>query len=336
MNINDIGEFGFIRRIMDRYKQNIPEDFAGIGDDCAIISGLNNGEYAISTDMLVEGTHFVVSQIGPYALGRKSLSVNLSDLAAAGAVPCGVFLSLGIPDGTSLHFLDRFMDGFMEYSQKFSCPLLGGDTTMSKLGLVINVTVVGKRIEQRRISRAGALPGDVICVTGVLGDSGAGLDFVLHPDRPRSEAALQLVERHHNPYPRVEEGIYLASMPYVHAMMDISDGVASDLKHILSRSQVSATIFTEKLPISDTLRQEFGSQPSKIVGYALNGGEDYELLLTVASAHFADLSAAFRRKFGIALHAIGNISNNPEHKVFYVENGANVNSIGVGWNHFTA
>ncbi len=332
--IKDIGEFGLIRRIGELTSHSLPSGFTGIGDDCAIIPGSLGAQYAVSTDLLVEGVHFVKSEIGGRDLGYKSLAVNLSDLAAAGATPCGAFLSLALPEDTDVEFVDEFSKGFDEISKAYGCPLLGGDTTGSKSGIVVNVCVIGHRGKNATVSRSGSKPGDIICVTGALGDSGAGLEYVLNPALERDEIAVELIKRHHRPVPRVEEGKFLAQRPEAHSMMDISDGVASDLPHILERSSVSAEVELENLPVSDLLQNKYGSQPSKLYHYALHGGEDYELLLTVDSRYYADLSAGFEKKFGKPLCAIGRIVAGDECKARYIENGFGMMPGGAPWSHF--
>ena len=333
MTIKDIGEFGLISRLASRCGDNLPEGVTGIGDDCAIIPGPQNTQYAISTDLLVEGVHFVTKEIGGYELGHKSLAVNLSDLAAAGAMPCGAFLSLALPEDTDTDFIDSFAEGFKALGKQFDCPLLGGDTTLSKSGITINVCVIGVRSQLYEISRDNAQIGDIICVTGSLGDSGAGLDYILHPEWKRDEMANAFIYHHHHPYPRIWAGKFLAQSGCVHAMMDLSDGLASDIKHILARSGVSAEIELENLPASLNLRCKYGSQPSKMYHYMLHGGEDYELLLTVDAKHFADLKAKYQPKFGW-LSAIGRIIKGDPQHVRYIENGIDTTPIGSPWEHF--
>jgi thiamine-monophosphate kinase len=334
MKIKDIGEFGFISRLASRCHQTLPEGVVGIGDDCAIIPAPDGRQYAISTDLLVEGVHFLTSEISGNDLGYKALAVNLSDLAAAGAEPCGAFMSMALPEDADVDFLDSFADGFNGLAQQFHCPLLGGDTTLSKQGIIINICVIGIRDGNITVSRANSQPGDIVCVTGALGDSGAGLEYILAPDKERDSTANALIRRHLHPTSRIEEGKFLARCKYVHSMMDLSDGLASDIKHILERSGVSADIELDKLPTSPLLQQKYGNSPSKLYHYALHGGEDYELLVTVDSKHFADLNVEYQKRFGTALYAVGRIvCGDPQH-VNYIENGFGTMPIGSSWEHF--
>ena len=220
MKLKDLGEFGLIERFSEKYfSESLSDGFLGIGDDCAVIPALG-GDFLVSTDLLTENVHFIKDEIGGEMLGKKSLAVNLSDLAASGATPVASFLSIAIPPETDTEFLDLFFKGYAFWSKKFNCPLLGGDTTKSAGGLTINVTVIGKAKNKKL--RSGAKPGDVICVTGFLGDSAAGLEFVIDPKKKRDKNAEYFISRHHNPEPRISEGKFLADFQSVHAMMDIS------------------------------------------------------------------------------------------------------------------
>jgi thiamine-monophosphate kinase len=336
MILKDIGEFGFIDRFKGNFTKNLPAGMQGIGDDCAVIPS-ESYDYVVTTDMLVEDVHFITKEIGGYQLGKKSLAVNLSDIAAEAGEPVGSFLSLAVPSTVSVEFLDEFMKGYAYFTEKYNCPLLGGDTTKSLGPLVINVTVIGRVSKGKFKTRSSAQKGDFICVTGPLGDSGAGLDFLLNPSLNRNDNALELIHRHHNPEPRIPEGMFFASRPEVHAMMDISDGIGSDMKHILDESKVSALIELERLPLSDVMQNEYGEQRSKMYKYAVTGGEDYELLLTVDSSMFGTLNFDYSNKFGKELFRIGKIIETSENcKLFLTENGWPVNSLGSGFDHFMA
>lgn len=329
MKLNEIGEFGFIERFSQKYLGKLPQGYTGIGDDCAVIPSLKGEEYTVSTDMLIEDVHFVRAEIGGYQLGQKSMAVNLSDLAASGSTPCGAFLSLAIPGDVDVEFLDDFMKGFHMMQTVYGCPLLGGDTTGSRHGLAINVTVIGHCGEGRHKGRDKSVPGDIICVSGTLGDSGAGLDYILHPEWPRDNNASQLIKRHHSPKPRILLGQTLGAMPAVHSMMDVSDGVASDIRHILKRSNVSAVIETDKLPLSQLMADTYGHNPARMRNYALCGGEDYELLFTIDPKAY---SAEWAKRNGVT--AIGHITDAPGNQLIYTEYGNPTNGFGNGFNHF--
>ena len=277
------GEFGLIEWIRGQFR--VPDGVLGIGDDCAVLPQVTGMETLVTTDMLVEGVHFLLEDIDPYRLGWKSAAVNLSDIAGMGGKPVGTFLSVALPKRLDDSFLEGFFKGYKDLSERFDCPLLGGDTTASPDRICINVTVLGACEAGRSRKRSAAQPGDLVCVTGPLGDSAAGLRVVLErvgrnnrADTPDDEAVL--VERHYRPMPRVTEGIMLASTPGVNAMMDISDGIGSDLRHILEESGKGARVDVRSLPLSAELRAVCARRGWDPVEPALDGGEDYELLFT--------------------------------------------------------
>lgn len=302
------GEFELIEWIKGQFV--VPEGILGIGDDCAVLPQDSGMETLVTTDMLVEGVHFLLEDIDPYSLGWKSAAVNLSDIAGMGGRPTGTFLSVALPemDGKRTkksfahtdpadmdfreEFTREFIRGYKDISDKFDCPLLGGDTTASKDSLCINVTVLGSCETGRSRKRSAAQPGDLVCVTGTLGDSGAGLKLVLErvgngeqagTTRAVSEdnsAEEYLLERHYRPMPRVLEGLKLAETAGVNAMMDISDGIASDLRHILKESGTGARVDVRSLPLSAELRAVCARRGWDPVELAVGGGEDYELLFT--------------------------------------------------------
>ena len=306
------GEFELIEWIKEQFA--VPEGILGIGDDCAVLPQKEGMETLVSTDMLVEGTHFLLEDIDPYSLGWKSAAVNLSDIAGMGGKPAGTFLSVALPDmaayGSRRHpdgtaaaasddprefFTREFIRGYKDISDRFDCPLLGGDTTASKGGLCINVTVLGSCEAGRSRKRSAAQPGDLVCVTGTLGDSAAGLKLVLEvleSQRKLSAGGAEVRERswdgdegwlrkrHYRPVPRVSEGQKLAATPGVNAMMDISDGIASDLRHILKASGTGARIDVRSVPLSAALRRVCARRGWDPAELAAGGGEDYELLFT--------------------------------------------------------
>ena len=303
MKMQQLGEFGLIDRI--RKMTSVPDpSWVGIGDDCAVIplspetGGAPASDLLVSTDMLVEGTHFLMEDISPRQLGWKSAAVNISDIAAMGGKPIATFLSLALPKTRPEQWMQEFMEGYNGISEKYGAALLGGDTTCSPDRICINVAVLGTCPRGKARLRSAARPGDLVCVTGTLGDSAAGLRLILGGQKG---AAPRLMDRHYTPTPRVEEGLALSCLPGVHAMMDISDGVGSDLRHILDESGVGARIDTGKLPISKELQalcSEKGWDPKEL---ALSGGAAYELLFTMDPQETPD----------IPYTVIGEITANP-------------------------
>lgn len=281
-------EFSFIESIKNQVP--VPAGFEGIGDDCAIIDLGNGMSQVITADMLIEGVHFLRDKISPYQLGRKAVAVNLSDVASMGAAPTAIFLSISVPKELDNRWLDEFIRGVLSWG----VPLLGGDTTGSLRDIAINITACGTACYANIKRRNSARVGDTIFITGNLGDSAAGLKCILN-----DIASETLITSHNNPKPFVNEGVTLGSSPKVHAMMDVSDGIASDLKHILRASKVSAVVDTTKLPLSDTLINLCNTHDFNLLELALGGGEDYVLLLTADE----DLKMPF------PIYPIGKIEN---------------------------
>ena len=307
MKLSEVGEFGLIARFSPAFLKTLPRGVIGIGDDCAVLPWTRSERLLVTTDMLVEDSHFLRTKIPPRDLGDKSLAVNLSDIAAMGGRPRWAFLSLGLPAGLEVEWVDEFFSGIGRAARKAAVRLVGGDTTKSPDRLVVNIAVVGTVRAGRVKYRSGARAGDVVAVTGNLGDSGGGLRVLLERRR-RGRDEAYLVRAHHRPRPHLAEGAWLAARPEVRAMMDVSDGVDSDLRRIMERSRCGAAVDLERLPLSGPLRRsaaKFGWDPFEV---AASGGEDYCLLATVAPEAFDSIAAGFKRRFGRPLSAIGEVT----------------------------
>lgn len=332
MKLSEIGEFKFIDRISEMFKDLPAPEYMGIGDDCAIIPYSEKEDYVVTTDLLIEDIHFLKDRIPPAQLGYKSLAVNLSDIAAMGVKPIGSFLSIGIPAETEVEYLDAVMKGYYELSRKYQVPLLGGDTTKSIKHLVINVSVIGIGRKGEARLRSMAQSSDIVCVTGFLGDSAGGLEVLLHY-LPDTKDNVQLIRSHHLPEPHIKEGLWLAQHPGVHAMMDVSDGISSDLAHILKASGKSAVVDLDKIPVSETLRRVVHAQNWDINLLATSGGEDYVLLCTVKAGDFEKINVGFLVTFGRNLFPIGEITDG-ETRIKWIKSGKQVFLNQHGFDHF--
>jgi thiamine-monophosphate kinase len=255
-----------------------------------------------TSDMLVEGVHFDLDWNDPYTLGRKSLSVNLSDIAAMGGIPKFALLSLAIPPELPLEFLERFMDGFIGQAESFGVALSGGDTSSSKGGFVISVTMQGEQFPGLVVKRSGACAGDLICVSGTLGDSALGLAMLQKGER--SGAA---VRRHLDPQPRCEFGRRLAEASIPSSMIDVSDGLLADLGHILAQSGQGAVVAIDSLPLSSFFKQTVATGSPEYRRFPLSGGEDYELIFTLLPERFAEAQNAAEAS-GTTVTAVGEIT----------------------------
>ncbi len=331
MKISDMGEFGFIRKVSEKFRANLEPGIVGIGDDCAVIP---QGERSllITTDMLVEDVHFLRDVISPLDLGHKSLAVNLSDIAAMGGISKYAFLSIGLPESIELSWADSFLEGFNSLAKEFNVILLGGDTTRSPGPIIINVSILGEARSDQIKLRSGARAGDIICVTGYLGDSAGGLKAIL--EKKTIDADVQyLFTQHHRPAPQLIEGQWLASNSWVHAMMDVSDGINSDLKRIIESSKCGASIDLKDLPISPTLTRVSKNFGWNALEMAAIGGEDYCLLITVEQSSFEKLSIEYERRFHSKLYPIGKITDRIG-QLDYKKNGQPYSLETEGFHHF--
>jgi len=333
MNLKELGEFGFIDRVSANCLVRRDGVTRAIGDDAAAFTVPAGELILLTSDMLVEGVHFLRKAASPEALGAKALAVNLSDIAAMGGTAREAFVSLGIPSDVSVDFLDGIYRGMRELAREFHVNILGGDTTGSGRDLILSITVTGSVKEAEMLRRDAARPGDRIVCTGPLGDSRAGLHLILN-DIPADDPALEALRNAHiRPQSHLREGRFLAESGGVHAAIDVSDGLGSDLGHILRESGVGGRVYTNSLPISANLREfcrRFDRDP---VREALAGGEDYVLLATVAPERTESLFQNFSERFGRPLFVVGEITDGP--KLLRVDaDGRETPLTPESWDHF--
>ena len=314
------GEFGFIDMIRQHF--DVPVGMLGIGDDCAVIPA-GESEFIYSTDMLMEGVHFLRDAASPEDIGWKSLAVNLSDIAAMGGTPTATFLSIALPKDVQGEWAERFIAGYAELSRQFNVPLLGGDTTSSLRDIAINVGVLGRAPLGKSVKRNGASVGHGIYVTGNLGDSAGGLQAILN-NWDKTQEVESLIQSHIKPMPRIDEGQALMNTGLIRAMMDISDGIASDLRHILKASGVGAEVHLDRIPTSNNLKWVCDKYKKNAYALAVGGGEDYELLFT-APVGIEDL-------VDFPIYRIGEVV--PGNSLIWMENGNAVDFDVQGFNHF--
>ncbi len=297
-----LGEFDLISRFFMRPEGQGPRRAqVGNGDDCAVIAPAPGHHIALSTDTLVEGRHFL-STVDPARLGHKSLAVNLSDLAAAGARPLGFTLALTLPRADAI-WLEGFSKGLLALADAHDCELIGGDTTAGPL--TIGITVLGEVPAGGALLRNGARPGHELWVSGQPGEARLGLEAFRGTLSLSTEDFQTTRDRMECPTPRVALGLALRGV--ASAAIDVSDGLLGDLGHILRRSGVGATLHTEQLPRSACLTR----QPAALqLDMLLAGGDDYELLFTApAEARSEVLHAA--QQAGVAVHRFGRIDAEP-------------------------
>lgn len=304
MKLKEIGEFGFIDRIKESCLVRKENVIKAIGDDCCVFKAADNMVTLLTTDMLVEDIHFLRCSMAPYALGRKALAVNISDIAAMGGIPGEAVVSIAIPDTVEVEYLDQVYEGIKSIARDFHVNLLGGDTTSSPKPLVINIALVGWIKEDEVLYRSGAKTEDVIFLTGAVGSSAAGLDLILSG---RDFAGKNdLLEAHYNPLPQIKEGRIIAGLKVATSLIDVSDGVASDLGHICAESGVGAVIEKNRIPVTETFRTYCSEFHLDWEHLSLHIGEDYVLLGTVPEKS-ADTLKNSLEAAGCKFHPIGTI-----------------------------
>jgi len=332
-------EFQMIDEIRSRSEGSARGLVLGIGDDCAVLRQRNGNDTVITADLLIEDIDFRLEYTSPELLGHKSLAVSLSDIASMGAKARWAMLSVGIPGGLwRSKFLDRFYDGFFELAGRHGVKLIGGDISRTPDGVVVDSIVMGEISEGRALRRSGAKPGDIVFVTGSLGGAAAGLRMLqeghrLSKGRARSKVARSrenLLKRQLAPEPRSELGIWLAKRQLATAMIDISDGLSSDLAHICEASGVGAVVDESRIPIDEGM-SAFTSDAEEHMELALNGGEDFELLFTVKPRKAEALGAVLG---GVRITEIGRITDS-ENQIDVVQKDGAVKALRAsGFEHF--
>jgi thiamine-monophosphate kinase len=335
--LSQLGEFGLIERIKSKFQNANATTLEGIGDDAAMIDA-GEKTLLVSTDMLLEGIHFNLSYMPLQHLGYKAVAVNVSDIAAMNGTAEQIVLSLAFSNRFSLEAIDAFFEGVQAACKNYDVDLVGGDTSSSASGLVISITVLGRASKDQIVKRSGAKANDIICVTGDLGAAYMGLQvlerekevFLANPDmQPDLEKYEYLVGRQLKPEARMDIIHELRDKNCLPtSMIDISDGLASELFHLGKNSNLGVKIFEDKVPIDhDTFETaiEFKLDP---ITCALHGGEDYELLFTINPADYDKI------KNHPDIHFIGHMHNDATQNVLVTKQQTVVPLQAQGWSHF--
>ena len=345
--ISHVGEVGLIERL--RQVVELPSDdsllqknlLKGISDDTAVYLPTEGYAQLITTDAFVEGIHFDLTYTSPIHLGWKALAANLSDIASMGGFPRYAVISLALPNKITVEFVEELYKGILAACKQYTCLLVGGDTVASSANMFLSITLVGEAPKDAVVYRSGAQVGDVICVTGSLGASQAGLK-VLQREKSRFTAAQQseqfqpnlkpytdVLEKHLMPKPRLDITPLLIKEGSLHAMIDISDGLAPEIHRICKESNTGAVIEELLIPILETAKlvaAEFSENP---VDYALFGGEDYELLFTLSEEKFKHLQSLTNE-----ITFVGHIVPKIEGILLKKKTGETVELPFGGWDHF--
>jgi len=334
MKVSELGEFGLIdllAKTVSRTKPNRhprqPELIVGIGDDTAAWKEDSSIRLA-TVDSLVQDVHFSLETISWSELGWKSLAVNLSDIAAIGGAPGYALVSLSLPGDTQVEDVVAFYEGMNDIAQRFGVCIVGGDTCRAPI-VSITITLLGNSRSQNLLRRSGAVPGDMIAVTGYPGSAAAGFEMMTYQLQFNEEATTCLRNAFHRPWPRITEGQRLVEYGAA-AAIDISDGLIADLEHICQASHVSARLEVDSLPIHPVVKENFGEKATRL---ALTGGEDYELLFTAD----VNIMNKVKREIQCPVTVIGRITDEEPYEVGLFDNSGNPVKIDrSGWDHFKA
>lgn len=290
MTLRQIDEFGFIRKIEKQFfSLCVP---LGIGDDAAAVIPSPRQYTLVTTDTLMEQVHFDLALSNYFQIGYKAVSVNVSDIAAMGGIPRFFLVSLAVTKRETAETLNRLYRGIQKGSKEMGLSLIGGNTVCSKRDFSISLTVLGEIPKKEMVTRGGAKADDLLYLTGTLGDAAAGLKLL----KQGSKQYPQLVNRYQSPRARWQEGRLLARHAIASAMIDISDGLSSDLNRMVEASKVGAELELNQLPVSASLRRYMGREGKDPMPYVLHGGEDYELLFSVPPKKVGLLEALMAEK----------------------------------------
>jgi thiamine-monophosphate kinase len=305
-----------------------------IGDDAAVLEPSAGTMLVATTDLVLEDVHFRRRWAEPADIGWKAMAVNVSDIAAMGATPRWALIALACPEATGAEEIEAFYEGALALCDAHGVVIVGGDTSSSPAGWTVNVTVLGEAVAP--VLRSTARPGHVIAVTGTLGRAGAGL-AVLERDAAPSAVApallAEVTEAHLRPRPRVSEARWLAAAGGVTAMMDLSDGLATDLPRLLAESAAGATIELARLPVAPAARAVAAALEQDAIAWATGGGEDYELLVTCERDAFERLRAGLAGVAGTSLTAVGEIHAGA--RVRWVDHDGRDTAVAAGFEHFS-
>ncbi len=334
---SDIGEFGLIRRISALLtKEGVRSERVtlGIGDDTASFLPRPGYEVLVTCDCMVEGRHYLPGRIRPYDLGRRAMTLNISDIGAMGGRPLYALVSLGLKPETLVQDIEEMYRGFLAELNPMGASIIGGNLTTSGNGMFIDITLVGEVEQGKGVRRSGAGPGDALLVTGFPGQAAAGLQLLLRtPDDPKL-SGHPLVRIYNTPSHRAQFGEAIAKAGCVTAMIDTSDGFLGDLGHICEESEVGAELFKERLPVSEALREAALMLHRDPYDFFLGESDDYELVITCRPKDMVLLRSIAERCCPVPLTEVGRITDKAREIALLLPEGGRRTVNVSGWDHF--
>ncbi len=335
--ISEIGEFGLIRRISDLLdKEGIRSERVslGIGDDTASFLPRPGYEILVTCDALVEGRHYLPEHISFRDLGRRAMTLNISDIGAMGGRPLYALISLGLRAETLVRDVEELYRGFLAELNPFGASIIGGNLTGSGNGMFIDITLIGEAEQGKIIHRSGAKPGDAILVTGFPGQAAAGLQLLLHRQNLSVPWVSELVTIYNRPTHRAKLGEAIAQSSLATAMIDTSDGFPGDLGHICEESNVGAELYQEKIPVSEALRQAALTLNRDPYAFFLGESDDYELVITCRQEHVASLRSLAAECCDAPLTEVGRVKEGMPGITLILPDGARRTIKSFSWDHF--
>jgi thiamine-monophosphate kinase len=335
--VGDIGEFGLIRRIGDLVnKEGIRSERVtlGIGDDTASFLPRPGYELLVTCDCMVEGRHYLPGKISPLDLGRRAMTLNISDIGAMGGRPLYALISLGLRAEVFVQDVEEMYRGFLRELNPFGASVIGGNLTKSGNGMFIDITLIGEVEQGKGVRRSGARPGDVILVTGYPGQAAAGLQLLLHAPDDSKILGHPLVKIYNTPSHRAWVGEAIAKAGRATAMIDTSDGFLGDLGHICEESGVGAELFKEKLPVSDDLRETALILHQDPYDLFLGDSDDYELVIICRPQDVAPLRSVITQCCPVLLTEVGRITDAAGKITLLLPDGDRRPVKLTGWDHF--
>jgi thiamine-monophosphate kinase len=300
IKVGDIGEFALIDRLQ-RFLQapSGSQVVKSIGDDCAVLQPAAESELILTTDSQEEGIHYRLDWSTPEDIGWRCLAINVSDIAAMAGWPLGAVVALSLPADLDVAFVDGLYTGMQALARDMACPIIGGNLTKTTGRVSVTITVLGEVPKGQAIYRSGAQPGDGIWVTGTLGGAKAGLEALLKADAVRGVPTAHALACYRRPQPRLREAQFLRRRATLHSLLDLSDGLSGDLRHICKASGVGAQIEADAVPMHEDTRRIAHAVQADPLSYALHGGEDFELCFTASPGQIEPIQADFEQQFSL-------------------------------------
>jgi thiamine-monophosphate kinase len=335
MRVSELGEFPLIERVAQIVSVDRSDIIVGIGDDVAVLAGDGDNYLLATVDVQVEGVHFLPDLISPHQLGRRALAINLSDIAAMGGSARYALVSLAIPSATEVAWVEALYRGLREEADRYGTAIVGGNMAGAAERRFVDVCVLGRVRREHLLLRSGAQPGDQVLVTGELGGSAAGLRVAQRPDLAVDDQDSEaLLARYLTPTPRLAEAAVIARAGVATAMLDVSDGLSSDIGHICDSSRVGVRLWASRIPISGATRRVADLLEEPAWQLALQASDDYELCFTVRPGAAERVARQVRQETGTPVAVVGEILFASEGRWLELGDGHEIPLEAKGWTHF--